>query len=126
MEARPAPLNRSERSRLLARLGLQPDARPDAIRHAYRRLALALHPDHGGDPADTAAFRSVEDAYRRLVADDRAVDAATTRLQASTATQTASGTTAGRRPDRGVGERQGVEFAAGPVRWSPVVERPEQ
>lgn len=126
MEARPAPLSRSERCRLLARLGLQPDARPDAIRHAYRRLALALHPDHGGDPADTADFRSVEDAYRRLVADDRAVDAATTRPRASTATETAPGRADGRRPDRGVGQQQGVEFAAGPVRWSPVVEGPDR
>jgi curved DNA-binding protein CbpA len=29
-------------------LGLEPDAGPDAIKEAHRRLMAGLHPDHGG------------------------------------------------------------------------------
>jgi hypothetical protein len=37
----------------------------DSIKTAYRRLAIASHPDAGGDPAE---FRTVEQAYREALA----------------------------------------------------------
>jgi curved DNA-binding protein CbpA len=48
---------------LYAVLGLAPGAtRPD-VKRAFRALAHATHPDHGGDAGD---FRAVHDAYERL------------------------------------------------------------
>lgn len=44
-----------------ARLGVRFPCSVDSIKAAYRRLALTLHPDVGGDPAE---FRGVEQAYR--------------------------------------------------------------
>lgn len=41
-------------------LGASPDAGPEDLRAAFRKRALALHPDHGGDPA---AFRRLVHAY---------------------------------------------------------------
>jgi curved DNA-binding protein CbpA len=38
---------------------------PDSIKAAYRRLAIASHPDAGGDPAE---FRAIEQAYREALA----------------------------------------------------------
>lgn len=51
------------RTMLLRRLGLGPDATPEETRSAYRSLAKAHHPDHGGD-ADK--FQAVHAAYRTL------------------------------------------------------------
>jgi DnaJ-class molecular chaperone len=46
-------------------LGVPFDARPDAIRSAFRERARLHHPDHGG-PADAGAFREASEAYRVL------------------------------------------------------------
>jgi hypothetical protein len=46
------------------RLGLPRDCTIDDARAARRRLALALHPDHGGDPA---AMRDVNEAFDLVV-----------------------------------------------------------
>lgn len=121
MSAQPVPLNRSERSRLLARLELEPDAYGDAVRHAYRRLALQLHPDHGGDPADTAAFLAVEEAYRWLSADDRAIAAEKVGKQSKDTPRTSARRAAARPPHPGGNRSAAVDFSAGPVRWSPSV-----
>lgn len=43
-------------------LGVPPDARPDEIDAAFRRLARIHHPDKGGD---AATFRQVSEAYRQ-------------------------------------------------------------
>lgn len=121
------PLTRSERSRLLARLELEPDAHGDAIRHAYRRLALQLHPDHGGDPADTADFLAVEEAYRWLSADDRAIAAEGLRQQPRGTPRSPAQSAAARPPHPGGSRTAAVDFSAGPVHWSPSVnERPER
>jgi hypothetical protein len=45
-------------------LGLAPGASLADVRRAFRQHALQTHPDHGGD-ADR--FRTVQDAYERLV-----------------------------------------------------------
>jgi hypothetical protein len=46
-------------------LGLKAGASLAAVKTAYRKRALATHPDHGGD-AD--AFRALHQAYERLIA----------------------------------------------------------
>ena len=48
-----------------AMLGVQFPCSADSIKTAYRRLAMTLHPDAGGDPAE---FRTVEQAYREALA----------------------------------------------------------
>jgi hypothetical protein len=45
-------------------LGLAPGASLVEVRRAFRQLALATHPDHGGD---AERFREVQDAYERLL-----------------------------------------------------------
>lgn len=44
-------------------LGLAPEATPNQIRAAYRRLVMKHHPDRHGDPVQ---FRRVKDAYEVL------------------------------------------------------------
>ena len=46
-------------------LGLRPGASGDEVKHAYRHLAMRLHPDRQGE-APTADRRRAEDALRRL------------------------------------------------------------
>ncbi len=48
-----------------AGLGVRFPCTVDTVKSAYRRLALASHPDAGGDPAE---FRAVERAYRAALA----------------------------------------------------------
>ncbi len=43
-------------------LGVPVEAGPEAIKTAYRRLAMQLHPDAGRGP-DPARLREVHDAY---------------------------------------------------------------
>ena len=54
-------LTRAEALRILE---LESAADPAAVKRAYRRLALRLHPDAGGDPR---AFHDLQRAYERLV-----------------------------------------------------------
>jgi hypothetical protein len=50
-------------------LGLPFDAPRDQVKSAYRRLALATHPDrHPGDSAATDKFRRIQGAYERVLA----------------------------------------------------------
>ena len=65
----PRPLRRAARRRKLmsapdplAELGLAPDATPDDIRSARRRLAKAHHPDRGGDAEHMQAINEAADA----------------------------------------------------------------
>ena len=49
--------------------GLPFDAKRDQVKVAYRRLALATHPDRNpDDPGATAKFRKVQEAYERILA----------------------------------------------------------
>jgi hypothetical protein len=48
-----------------ATLGVRFPCSPDSIKTAYRRLAMASHPDAGGDPSE---FQTVEQAYREALA----------------------------------------------------------
>ena len=50
-------------------LGVRPDASPADVTDAFRRFALAHHPDRGGDPA---RFQAGVEAYRRLLGTRRA------------------------------------------------------
>ena len=51
-------------STLYAILGAHPTDDPDALRRAYRKAALASHPDkHPGDPTATERFRAVRRAW---------------------------------------------------------------
>jgi hypothetical protein len=54
---------RLERDDPHAVLGVAPGSSPDAVRERYRELALANHPDRGGDGAD---MRRINDAYERI------------------------------------------------------------
>ncbi len=48
-------------------LGLPRDAKPDAIKKAYRKLALEWHPDrHGGAESAEARFKQISEAYEVL------------------------------------------------------------
>lgn len=50
-------------------LGLQADATREEVKSAYRRLALATHPDRNPDDTDAnARFRRVQEAYERILA----------------------------------------------------------
>ena len=49
-------------------LGLTPDASPDDLTRAYRRLARQVHPDVTDDPAAAEHFRALTAAYQRLLA----------------------------------------------------------
>ena len=52
---------------LYAVLEVGPDASPDDLKRAYRRLARQLHPDaNPGDPAAEARFKEVSQAYEIL------------------------------------------------------------
>ena len=44
-------------------LGLLPGATAEAIKSAFRKLAVRLHPDHGGDPEE---FKKVYAAHYSL------------------------------------------------------------
>lgn len=44
-------------------LGLERDASPEEVKHAYRRLARATHPDAGGNPG---LFRLITQAHETL------------------------------------------------------------
>ncbi len=46
-----------------ALLGLTPEASEDAIRSAYRKLALRYHPDRSTDPNAGAKFSLIAEAY---------------------------------------------------------------
>jgi hypothetical protein len=48
-----------------ATLGVRFPCSADSVKTAYRRLAMASHPDAGGDPSE---FRAVERAYREALA----------------------------------------------------------
>lgn len=51
---------------LYERLGLPRDASPEEIRHAYRQLALRLHPDINVKQGETELFIDIQHAYNRL------------------------------------------------------------
>jgi len=49
-------------------LGIDQDASPDDIKHAYRKLALQYHPDRNpGDRAAEEQFKSISEAYAVLI-----------------------------------------------------------
>lgn len=48
-------------------LGVSPDAQPDEIRNAFRRLAREHHPDAtGGDPSSEQRYKEISEAYAVL------------------------------------------------------------
>jgi molecular chaperone DnaJ len=47
-------------------LGVRPDAEPDEIKKAYRRLARELHPDVNPDPKTQERFKEIAQAYEVL------------------------------------------------------------
>ncbi|MDD3857815.1 MAG: J domain-containing protein [Methanoculleus sp.] len=51
-------------------LGLSPDAAPDEIRAAYRRLAKQYHPDINHDPDAGERFIAIQQAYETLIDPD--------------------------------------------------------
>jgi DnaJ-class molecular chaperone len=58
-------------------LGLEPTASHEEIEAAYRRLALAHHPDrHPHDPAAPDRFEEINEAYRQLGGDEARLERA--------------------------------------------------
>jgi len=56
-----------ERPDYYAILGVEPDASPEEIRRAYRRLARQYHPDvNNGDPEAEERFKAISQAYQVL------------------------------------------------------------
>ena len=51
MPGRGGPPKEVDNQKLYDVLGVKKDAQPDAIRKAYRKLAVKNHPDKGGDEA---------------------------------------------------------------------------
>jgi hypothetical protein len=52
-------------------LGLPTNALPENVKSAYRRLAVATHPDRNPNDNDaTAKFRLIQEAYERILAGD--------------------------------------------------------
>lgn len=49
-------------------LGVSQDASKDEIRRAYKRLAVQMHPDKGGDPEK---FKELASAYEVLSDDEK-------------------------------------------------------
>lgn len=47
-------------------LGLKPDASEGQVKAAYRRLAVAWHPDHNNAPDAMARFEAINEAYHVL------------------------------------------------------------
>ncbi len=70
--ARPAPRAEIDRTSIWHLLGVDPRAPVDEIKRSFRQLALASHPDHGGDPAAFRALRrAYDDALRRRERQDK-------------------------------------------------------
>lgn len=62
-----APRARSDKD-YYAVIGVRPEATPEDIRRAYRRLALECHPDRNpGDPDAAERFKDVSEAYAVLI-----------------------------------------------------------
>jgi molecular chaperone DnaJ len=57
---------KSQAEKYLKALGLQPGAKPEAIRSAYRNLAKKYHPDAAGESQSPEKFRAVQEAYENL------------------------------------------------------------
>lgn len=49
-------------------LGVPPDAGPDQVRRAFRRLARRYHPDRNADPSALKRFLAIKAAHDRLLA----------------------------------------------------------
>ena len=46
-----------------ATLGVEPDATPDEVKRAYRKLARKYHPDLNREPGTEARFKDLAEAY---------------------------------------------------------------
>jgi len=65
---RGGPPKEVDNQKLYDVLGVSKDAQPDAIRKAYRKLAVKNHPDKGGDEAK---FKEIQTAYDVLFDKDK-------------------------------------------------------
>ncbi len=61
LKSPPASKRRDDLAEASALLGLSPDASPDAIRAAHRRLIASVHPDRGGTEALAARINAARD-----------------------------------------------------------------
>jgi len=67
MGGRGRPGKKADTTKMYEVLGVEKDAGPDVIKKAYRKLAVKLHPDKGGDPEK---FKEVQKAFD-ILGDER-------------------------------------------------------
>ncbi len=60
-------INRQDMNQYYDALGLRPGSTRAQIRRAYRRLALRYHPDVNKEPGAEERFKSINEAYGRLM-----------------------------------------------------------
>ena len=112
----------AELAAALALLGLTADASPADVAAAYRRRARETHPDRCDEPGAAQRFDALSTAYRRALAATSAAGAAAPPAPPATPEPRRTPPPAPPRPRRPL--RQPVQFAAGPVRYTPAPEPP--
>merc|ERR1712203_770295 len=58
----------------LAFLGLPPDSSDNDVSKMYKKMALELHPDKGGDPEKFQELQEMKERLNEMEADDKKTD----------------------------------------------------
>merc|ERR1711974_540415 len=69
-----AELSKIQKRSALAFLGLPPEASEGDISRMYKKMALELHPDKGGDPEKFQELQEMKERLNEMEADDKKTD----------------------------------------------------